>query len=386
MPGMQNLNRLPGCVELGLHVGQLAKRRPILNGISAHHDAAFRKEARTRIPHHVHRLLQIRKPAVDAVLFLPETRRFPRDFVCRIVAGAVDRLPHRGAEIRIECAHNRQWHRADAVVGNHGVVGAAGCVAIDHRYAGRRLPDAAHHGARPHHAAQLFLERCRDPVHPAHRLEHRRLPVDHFLRQHALPQVRVQQRMHRQSIDGLRLFFPRAWRHFETRPLSSLERQIRLQIAILLQERDHALAVFRRNLFVERAFADAFRQQLGNVAARIVHCPAFRHRIPAVQLVALHQRPARRVHFHFERHAQLPAIAEHGVMDRRKPRRARIEIVPLVEAARLAHAAGEVDVGSAADRPVAPAAALARFENRTSIPGFAQFIRRDQAGDARAQI
>ena len=191
--------------------------------------------------------------------------------------------------------------------------------------------------------------------------------------------------MHRQSIDGLRLFFPRAWRHFETRPLSSLERQIRLQIAILLQERDHALAVFRRNLFVERAFADAFRQQLGNVAARIVHCPAFRHRIPAVQLVALHQRPARRVHFHFERHAQLPAIAEHGVMDRRKPRRARIEIVPLVEAARLAHAAGEVDVGSAADRPVAPAAALARFENRTSIPGFAQFIRRDQAGDARAQ-
>ena len=55
----------------------------------------------------------------------------------------------------------------------------------------------------------------------------------------------------------------------------AFERQIGLEIAVLLQEVDHALAVFGGDVLVERAFANAFGEQLGDVAAGIVDDAAF---------------------------------------------------------------------------------------------------------------
>src|ERR1700728_2972471 len=72
-------------------------------------------------------------------------------------------------------------------------------------------------------------------------------------------------------------------------------------------------------------------------------------------------------------------------MDGWKPGRSRIEVVVLVKAARLFCAGGEFDIRAAAEGPVAAAASFTRLDQRTSIAGLAQFVRRDKTSDPGSQ-
>src|SRR5579883_2733206 len=110
------------------------------------------------------------------------------------------------------------------------------------------------------------------------------------------------------------------------------------------------------------------------MAARIVdHLPLLDW-LAAVHLVALQQWAARGIDFHFERHSQLTAVAKHRGMDRRQARRPCVEVTPFFEIADLLRAVGKLYLCAAANAPVTPAHALSRFQHRTSISSFAEFI------------
>ena len=84
-----------------------------------------------------------------------------------------------------------------------------------------------------------------------------------------------------------------AGRNFEAGAIGAAEEQIGIEIAVLAQELDHALAIVGADLLVERALLDALGEQLADMAARIVDDAALGNGHAAVQLVALHERAAR---------------------------------------------------------------------------------------------
>ncbi len=191
--------------------------------------------------------------------------------------------------------------------------------------------------------------------------------------------------MHGQRIvDDRRL--PRgAGRNFVAGTVCATEEQIGIQIAVLAQELDHAVAIVGVELLVESALADALGQQLAHMAARVVHHAALGDSYAAVQLVVLHQRAARGIDLDLERNAQFVAVAKHGVVRGGQARGPGVEVVALLEGAGLARAVGEIHIGAVADAPIAAAGALARFENRARPPRLAQLVGRDQAGNSPAE-
>ena len=138
-------------------------------------------------------------------------------------------------------------------------------------------------------------------------------------------------------------------------------------------------------LLIERAFLDAFGEQFADMAARVVNHAALGNSRAAVQLVALHQRAARGVHFDFKRDAQLAAVAEHGVVRGGQSRGPGVEVVALLEGAGLARAVGKVHLRPVANAPVPAAGPLARFKNRARPSRFAQLVGRNQPRNAPAE-
>ena len=121
------------------------------------------------------------------------------------------------------------------------------------------------------------------------------------------------------------------------------------------------------------------------MAAGVVDDAALGDGDAAVELVGLHQRAARRVHFDFERDAELVAVAEHGAMCGGQARGAGVEVMVFLPCAGLARAVDEVHLRAVADAPVAAAGAMARFKNGAGPAGLAQLVGRDKAGNASAE-
>ena len=169
------------------------------------------------------------------------------------------------------------------------------------------------------------------------------------------------------------------------RPRRALVEQVGRQIAVLPQKREHPLLVARRQLLIERAAIDRLAEQLRDFAARIVDGLAHLDRLAAIRGRIEQQRAAAGIDLDLERDAQLPAIAEKGLMMAGHARRAGIPVEVLIEFADLARAVGQLDLGAPADRPVAAADAIAGLEHRAVVAGLAELIGGRQSGDAGAE-
>ena len=96
----------------------------------------------------------------------------------------------------------------------------------------------------------------------------------------------------------------------------------------------------RGQFLVERAAVDRLAEQLGDFAARIVDRLAQLDRPAVVRRRIVQQRAAAGVDLDLQRHAELAAIAEHGLMMAGEPRRPGIPVEAVVEVADLARAVG----------------------------------------------
>src|SRR5271163_2664374 len=384
--GVQQLDCLARGVQLGLDVGQLADRHAILDGVSADHDARRGEEFGAGIPDDRDCLIQVREAAVDVVVLLPESARLPGNLVAGVVGDATDDGDDVGGEVGLNGLKHRERHGADAVIGSDGLSLAALAVEIGDRDAVRGFADFADFGAIADNVAETLAEGHRNLVHAADGLEHGGLPVDHLLGHQALPQVGVEQGVHGKGVDGSRALLARAGWYGEAGTLGAFVEQVGLEIAVLNQKGDHALLVLCGNLLVEGALLDAFGEQLGDMAAGVVHHLPLLHWLPVVQVVGLHERTAGGVDFNLKRNAEFLAIAQHGGVDRRQAGGTDVLVVAFFKSAGLREAIGEFNLGTLADRPVASAdARFAGLEQGTSIPKFSELVCGNQSGDAAAE-
>ena len=268
-------------------VGSLPKRRAVLDAVAADDSAAWREESVARVPDDVDGLVQEGEAAVDVFILLPEAARLPGDLVGGIVAGVLDDGFHFGREVGINSFECGEGHGADAVVGIDGFDAAADAVLIGDAYAGAGLADTHDLRVVADDARELLLEGARNLVHAADGLEHGGLPVDDVLGEETIPQVCIEQRVHGQRIArhaGLR---SGAGQHFVAGALGAGESAVGFEIAVLGEELEHALFVFCAELLIERALANAFREQLGDVAACVIDHLALLDRLAVVELVTL---------------------------------------------------------------------------------------------------
>ncbi len=162
--------------------------------------------------------------------------------------------------------------------------------------------------------------------------------------------------------------------------------EILLQRAELTHERQQLLLVVGAHRLLERALVDRLGQQLGQVAADIVAHLAHPHRLAAERRLVVQQGVAVVVDDHLQRDAELLAIAEHGLVVVRQPRRADIEIE--IVGTRPFHGLGGVDLFdafAAADRPIAPAGARSRLQDHALVTRLRELIGGRHSGDAGAQ-
>ena len=101
--------------------------------------------------------------------------------------------------------------------------------------------------------------------------------------------------------------------------------------AVDAEEAEHAVAVGGGDVLVERAVADAFGEEFGDVAAGVVDDLALDHGLAIVGGVVLQEGGAAGVDFNLELDAELAAVAEHVAMDGRETRGADVLIVAGVE-------------------------------------------------------
>src|ERR1700689_3826620 len=93
------------------------------------------------------------------------------------------------AEIGIYPGKYRQRDRADHVVRRKFAGVAAAAIAIDYLSRVRALTDAVYFRTEQNWAFYRLVQ-CRwNAIHPAHRLEHGRLHVDHLVEHHAIKLV-----------------------------------------------------------------------------------------------------------------------------------------------------------------------------------------------------
>src|ERR1700733_7052491 len=116
MAGMQLLNRCARSIELRLHVWQASKLSAVFYRISTDNHSAGREERGARIPDHVDGLPKIGKTAIDVVILLPETARFPSYFITGVVSALTDQCFDIRREVCIDCLYDTERHSADAVV------------------------------------------------------------------------------------------------------------------------------------------------------------------------------------------------------------------------------------------------------------------------------
>ena len=245
--------------------------------------------------------------------------------------------------------------------------------------------DRRHLGLQAHDRAELLGERHRDAVHAADRLEHGGLEVEALLEHHGAPHVDVEQRAERHRIAPLAGLLARRRQALVAGARRALEGEVGREVAIGAQEGEHALLVAGVELLVERAAIDRLAEQFRDLAAHVVVGLAHLDRLAAVRRRIVEPRVAAGVDLDLERDAELPAIAEHGLVGARNAGRAGIPVHLRIELADLPGAVGHLDAGAAPDAPVAPADAVARLEHRAVVAGLAELMGRRQPGDAGAE-
>ena len=334
-----------------------------------------------RIPDQAGLAADERDAAVD-LLLLPEPRRVEADLVGEIVGRRGDRRLHVLGEVVVDLGQQRQRQGDDRVVALDRLGLAADGVAIGDLHALAVGPDLGDLGVPDHRAADGALEAGDDLVHAADRLEHRRLHVDVVFEQGGADLRVADQVAERRRIARLRELVRRAGRLQQARTLGALERHVLAEVAIGLQERQQLFLVLEAQVLVEGALVHRLGQQLGDVAAGVVDPLAHLQLLAAV---GPEVGAAAGVDLDLQRHAQLAAIGQQPLVMAGNARRPRVHVEPVGEAHGLRLLADHLDLVAVAQRPVAPAQAPARLQQRHVIAGPLQLIGRHQAGDAAAQ-
>ena len=226
------------------------------------------------------------------LVLLPEAPRLPRDLVGGIVADVLDDGCDGGREVGIDILERGERHGADTVIGIDGLDAAADAVLIRDTHTSGALPNEHDLRVVANGGAQLLLERAGNLIHAADGLKHGGLPVDDVFGEQAIPQIGVEQRVHGQRIARLTGLGPGAGQHFVAGALRAGKFAVRFEVAIFREELEHALLVLGVEFLIERALADALRQKLGDVAARVVDHLALLDRLAVIELIALQERGA----------------------------------------------------------------------------------------------
>jgi hypothetical protein len=184
-------------------------------------------------------------------------------------------------------------------------------VAIDDLHALGRLAQFLDHGLEPHDRFDLLVEGVGDPVHAADRLQHGGLHVDDLFEDQAgAPELGLHHVGHLQRRAARRRMGVAAGRGAEARAGGARIGVALRQVAIGRQVAQQLLLIETGQLLVQRALVDGLGQQLGEGAARVVDGLALGdHLAGEVQLGRTVG-----VDHHLQRHAQLLAIAEDGVV------------------------------------------------------------------------
>ena len=93
--------------------------------------------------------------------------------------------------------------------------------------------------------------------------------------------------------------------------------------------------IVRGERLIERSLLRALRQQFRDVAASIVDRLPLANWFSAEDVVILQQRATRAIHLNLKLHVQFAAVAQYRLVNRRKTRRAAVEIISFIEGAFL---------------------------------------------------
>ncbi len=122
-----------------------------------------------------------RNTAKDLIVFFPEPPlELQPDLAGLVVADIIDRPLHRRRKISGDVGEHRQRDGADAIVALHLFL-LSGLLGVYHPHPLRQLPDLAHLGPKLNVFAHLPLQGFGELVHPAHRLQHRHLLLQHVV-------------------------------------------------------------------------------------------------------------------------------------------------------------------------------------------------------------
>ncbi len=235
------------------------------------------------------------------------------------------------------------------------------------------------------------MQRHRDAVHAADRLEQRWADVVIEIGGEEIPQIGLQQILQtdRFRVDGLAAQSA-AGIDFDSRATcSTLPRRDVAEILIeptdMTQRFEQLFLVFMADRAVERALVRRFRQQLRDVAAVIgLHMP-IALRFAAERFFRMHVRVVVESVERFQRHLEALGVIEHAEVVIRQSPRARIDVQARIEFAFLFESAEFGVFVAAAQRPRTSARALVVFENLDVVAGLAQFVGGDETGETCAQ-
>ncbi len=264
----------------GLAYALLRRHRVELVGVRAPHVAAEQHalaalvHAGHRIADHLDRQVGKADAAVDALVLFPETAlELQSELDRRLVRRRLDRRQHRFADLDRNLAQDRQRDRAQAPVGARVLrLAAAPRVDVGHADAALVLVDRGHLRIELDQRGDVVIQRHRDAIHAADRLEHRRRQVVVERRNHdssPVPTAATRRARSASTAVGGGISAGAALAVVAT----ALARRKRLHVAVVLVEHaEHAqrleqpFLVLDRQFGIELALVDRLAQQLGDVA------------------------------------------------------------------------------------------------------------------------
>ena len=119
-------------------------------------------------------------------------------------------------------------------------------------------------------------------------MEHGRLHIKLFVKQHALPKLRLKEGMQIDRLTQNARFVPCARRLAISCAIAPRVFSRLIERPVHPQEIQHALAIFPRNLGIQRALMHALHQQLTHMPTRIVDYLTHHGRFAAHRGIVLH--------------------------------------------------------------------------------------------------
>ena len=167
--------------------------------VAADEDAALGEEVGGGQPDGAGAFHDELEAAVDVVVLLPEAAALPGHFVGARIGGLLDDLLDGRAEVAGDLLEDGERQGTEAICGFEGA-GLAG-LGVGDSDAGGGAADSGDGGVVADELSECLGERSGDLVHAADGLEHGGLHVEGLVKEHALPEVFVEQGVHIKGLE-----------------------------------------------------------------------------------------------------------------------------------------------------------------------------------------